>query len=767
VHAPLRPVTGHPVASAVADNTRLFGRTRLDGSGRCATLKRVHRLFSKHKGTIVNTSSRSLLASVGALLTLPGLVLISPAGATTTAPGDGAPTSPPGTGESVPDTTSVEEMLSETSNVAGAVPVTAESEVVEMDEPVTAGAGAEEVVVTAKGGDLRVVGVTWAELDAGDNLTVRLRSHDGQAWSGWSDMDITRAVTEEEAPEGSRGGTEPMVVTDAETIEVALSAPVGELPRDPQLDVIDPGESPADSGAPIGQDVVGDGAGAGQFAVPAAVVPGTPSIYSRADWGADETVRQWKPQLGEVTGVVVHHSASSNSYTAGQVPGIIRGFYQYHAVTRGWGDIGYNVIVDKFGRAWEGRYGGLTNPVIGAHASGVNDTTFGISVIGNYDVVQVPKAAFDKVAQVTAWKFAISGITTSGTAKGINNAPMKRVVGHRDVGQTACPGRYFYSRLGELTTLITSKQSGMTTVKYPGYDSVRLSGHDRYATSVAASGWSNSWAGNVFVATGQDYADALAGGPAATVADGPVLLTQPGGIPGSVAGELKRLTPRKIYVLGGRGAISDTVVRQLGAYAPVERLQGSDRYETAAAVGRKMWTDPSKVSTVYLASGQVFADALSGGAAAAKQRAPMYLTQPGGLPTATRLELQRLNPAKVVVLGGTGAVGSKVVDDVRRALPNVQIQRLSGKDRYATSAAIADAVWPNGASDAYFATGAAYADALSGVPSAGDDNAPMLLVRRTCTDEVVRSTIGRLGADARITLGGTGAIADGAVGRRC
>jgi putative cell wall-binding protein len=341
------------------------------------------------------------------------------------------------------------------------------------------------------------------------------------------------------------------------------------------------------------------------------------------------------------------------------------------------------------------------------------------------------------------------------------------VVGHYYVGQTACPGQYFIKRLPELKNLITANQSRMTTVKDPGYDSVRLSGDDRYATSVAASSWSNTWASTVFVATGQDYADALAGGPAATVADGPVLLVQPGGIPSSVAVELKRLTPKKIYVLGGRGAVSDAVVRQLGAYAPVERLQGSDRYETAASVGRKMWVDPNKVSTVYLASGQAFADALSGGAAAAKERAPMYLTQPGGLPTATRQELQRLRPAKVVVLGGSGAVGTKVVNEVKQALPSAQVQRLAGDDRYATSAAIANAVWPNGASDAYFATGAAYADALSGVPSAGDDNAPMLLVRRTCTDEVVRTAIGRLGADARVTLGGPGAVADGAVGRRC
>ncbi|WP_447924809.1 cell wall-binding repeat-containing protein [Georgenia muralis] len=691
--------------------------------------------------------------------------MLLPPAAATVAQGDATPAASV-TEAPAPDTPAASAVpTGGTATVEGAVPVKAETETVEMDEAVASSPGTEEIVVRAPGGALRVVGVTWAELDAGDDLTVRLRSHDGEAWSAWSDMEVTAALTADEAPEGTRGGTEPIVVTDAETIEVSLVAPAGQVPTDPQLDVIDPGTSPADNGAPVGKDVLGDGRG--QFAVPSVVVPGTPSIFSRADWGADESIRQWRPELGEVTGVVVHHTASSNTYAAGDVPRIIRGFYQYHAVTRGWGDIGYNVIVDKFGRAWEGRYGGLTNAVVGAHASGVNATMFGISVIGNYDQVQVPQAAFDAVARITAWKFALSGITTSGSAKGIKGAAIPRVVGHYTVAQTACPGRYFIDRLPELKNLITSYESRMTVVKDPGYATVRLSGDDRYATSVAASGWSNSWSSTVFVATGQDYADALAGGPAATVSDGPVLLVQPGGIPGSVAVELERLTPKKIYVLGGTGAVSDAVVRELASYAPVERLQGADRYETAAAVGRKMWTDPSTVSTVYLASGQAFADALSGGAAAAKQRSPMYLTQPGGLPTATRLELERLDPAKVVVLGGSGAVSSSVVTEVRIALPDVEVQRLSGQDRYATSAAIADAMWPDGASDAYFATGTSYADALSGVPSAGDDNAPLLLVRRTCTDEVVRSAIDRLDVDTRVSLGGVGAIDDGAVGRPC
>jgi hypothetical protein len=73
----------------------------------------------------------------------------------------------------------------------------------------------------------------------------------------------------------------------------------------------------------------------------------------------------------------------SNGYAADDVPAIMRSIYRYHAVSRGWGDIGYNVIADKFGRLWEGRYGGLASTVIGAHAGGFNTGTFGVSMLGN------------------------------------------------------------------------------------------------------------------------------------------------------------------------------------------------------------------------------------------------------------------------------------------------------------------------------------------------------------------------------------------------
>ncbi|OMQ16179.1 hypothetical protein A7K94_0204310 [Modestobacter sp. VKM Ac-2676] len=176
----------------------------------------------------------------------------------------------------------------------------------------------------------------------------------------------------------------------------------------------------------------------------------------------------------------MHHTADSNSYSAEDVPRILRSIYAYHAVTLGWGDIGYNVVVDKFGRAWEGRAGGLASTVVGAHAGGFNTGTFGISMLGNYDVTAVPQAVVETVANVVAWKFSLYGIDPRGTvtltsggggtaryAKG-QSVTLPTLFAHRDVGSTACPGRYGFSRMGELRSLVAQRTTVAAAVSPTG-----------------------------------------------------------------------------------------------------------------------------------------------------------------------------------------------------------------------------------------------------------------------------------------------------------
>ncbi|WP_324274281.1 N-acetylmuramoyl-L-alanine amidase [Blastococcus brunescens] len=216
--------------------------------------------------------------------------------------------------------------------------------------------------------------------------------------------------------------------------------------------LLDPGSGPADAlGGPAAASTTAHAAGT------------MPRVHSRAEWGADESIRFWDPEFpSTIKAATIHHSADGNNYTAAQVPAMLRSIYAYHTQTRGWGDIGYNVIVDKFGRIFEGRYGGLTSTVVGAHAGGFNTFTFGVSMLGNYDLVQVPQVTVNAVSEIIAWKLGLYGVDprgstvlTSGGGGTARYAAGQRVTlptvfGHRDVGSTACPGQYGYARLGEI-----------------------------------------------------------------------------------------------------------------------------------------------------------------------------------------------------------------------------------------------------------------------------------------------------------------------------
>ncbi len=183
----------------------------------------------------------------------------------------------------------------------------------------------------------------------------------------------------------------------------------------------------------------------------------------------------------------------------------------------------------------------------------------------------------------------------------------------------------------------------------------RWAGADRYATAarVAADFGSSNI---VYVATGENYPDALAGAARAGALDGPVLLVRTDEVPTATRTALSSLNPVEIRVLGGATAISDDVLTALGAYTRAERVGGADRYATAALVA----ADLASASSVYVSSGQNWPDALAGAARAGMEEFPVLLTRPGAIPTVTWSELERLNPDTVYILGGPSAVSLSV-----------------------------------------------------------------------------------------------------------
>lgn len=283
----------------------------------------------------------------------------------------------------------------------------------------------------------------------------------------------------------------------------------------------------------------------------------------------------------------------------------------------------------------------------------------------------------------------------------------------------------------------------------------RLAGADRFATAVAVSRDAHpDGARVVFLAAGDTYPDALAAGPAAHASGAPILLTGRTALPASTAAELARLSPGRVYVLGGAGVVSDAVgfaARDAAKAEHVYRVAGADRYATAARITEVF---PPAAKTVYIASGEGFADALAGGVAAARQEGTVLLTGRSVLPAATRTRLAALAPERIVVLGGTGAVDAATLTAISRAAPSADVTRVAGTDRFDTAARVAARVWPRGSATVFVGAGNRFPDALNAVPAAAKAGAPILLTGTSC--HPVQTTAARtaLKATSTVTLGG-------------
>lgn len=272
----------------------------------------------------------------------------------------------------------------------------------------------------------------------------------------------------------------------------------------------------------------------------------------------------------------------------------------------------------------------------------------------------------------------------------------------------------------------------------------RLSGANRYSTAAALSeAYFAPGVSTVFIATGENFPDALAAGPAAGVEDSPILLVRQNAVPSETAVELTRLSPSRIVVVGGPAVVSDGVMTTLGGFTSgtVTRVWGTNRYGTAAAVSTATFSPG--VGTVYVATGANFPDALAGGPAGVINDGPILLVRQNSVPGETAAELARLNPGGVVVLGGSAVVSSSVVTELE-SLVSGCVLRHWGANRYETAVAVSEAVFPTGAETVFIVTGVNFPDAVAAGPVAGMLNAPILLVTGTSVPTPTGSELTRL-----------------------
>ena len=315
---------------------------------------------------------------------------------------------------------------------------------------------------------LATIGVTWMPQDSRGELRIWGRTKVDGAWSAWTNFDFDADHgPDPQSREGRRArtGTDPVFVGDVDEVQVMLEAARGDaLPTDLRLALVDPGtatkarrEAPAIAAQTQDRPPAVKMAGASENAEE---TPARPAIYSRAQWGANERLRD-KASLhyGRVRAGFVHHTVNANNYTRDDVPALLRGIYAYHTQARGWSDIGYNFIVDRFGRIWEGRYGGVDRAVVGAHTLGYNDDAFAMSALGNFEKSHPRKVMLDAYARVFAWKLSLHGVAALSRVRA-DGKRLNAISGHSDADATACPGRYLYAQLPRIRTAAARLQPG-------------------------------------------------------------------------------------------------------------------------------------------------------------------------------------------------------------------------------------------------------------------------------------------------------------------
>lgn len=297
-----------------------------------------------------------------------------------------------------------------------------------------------------------MVALTWAT--GAPPPTARIRTRRRGVWSGWESVPLDLDVPAgEQTQKATIRGSDLMWVGRADGIQVQID---GQRPRGLSLLLLYPQLRRTDGAVEQGSNRTGSFT----RATTEARVP-EPDLVTREQWGADESLRSGRPTYNDTLKQVhVHHTVSANTYARRDVPALIRGMYAYHTQTLGWSDIGYNFLVDRFGRAFVGRAGGPRRLVRGAHTLGFNAESAGVSAIGNYETAQPTDAMLDAIAAIAAWKLDRFDRDARGTirveSEGSDKFPPGRVVrlpvidGHRDTNDTACPGHYLYEALPKI-----------------------------------------------------------------------------------------------------------------------------------------------------------------------------------------------------------------------------------------------------------------------------------------------------------------------------
>ncbi len=596
----------------------------------------------------------------------------------------------------------------------------------------------------------RLVGLSWTHDSSITALTAQIKVRSNGVWTDWQDEQKGDAGPDggtADAQSAPRDATEPLWVGHADAVEARVVSVTGPAPSDLRVELIDPGTSAAD--ATVGHTAIA--------AASASAAAAQPPIITRAQWGADESLRlRACPSGPEYTGppkvAFVHHTVTGNSYGPGDTAAIVRSIYAYHVQGEGWCDVGYNFLVDQYGQVFEGRYGGIAKAVLGAHTGGFNTDSFGVSMIGTYDTVTPSAALQASLAKLIAWKLSLSYANPQGqatlTAASFSGSRYPRgtkvtfnvISGHRDADLTACPGNAGYAILPGLRQAVAQLMvAGLVTPSDTLTPRTKAAnGSVRVTAGMLAAG---DWQLLVQDTNGQTLKTLTGSGSSV---DATWDMTGEDGAP--VAPGTYTLTLSSTQ--NGATAVPWTEPVTVGG--PFDRLSGADRYGTAVAVGQS--AAPTS-TTVVIASGQSAPDAVAAGPLAVHLAAPLLLTTPTSLPAGVSADISSRHATTAYLVGGT-AVISPAVEDQLHALGVANITRLGGPDRFSTAALVAAQVGANGGQAFVVEGHAGLTDGFTIGGIAGALGRPILMATATGVPDVTSAALSSLGVTNTTVIGG-------------
>jgi hypothetical protein len=305
-----------------------------------------------------------------------------------------------------------------------------------------------------------LVGFAW-EGSAEPAIAVRVRA-DGEAWSRWTPVPSEPDGAPD--PGGSEtivgGVSQPVWAGQADYLQYRLSR----RPPGLRLHFVNTTGTAtvSDRIETAVRGVVSDGVVALASLASAGAETRRPKMISRGGWGAEDCEPRTGPQYGSVDAAFVHHTVTANRYSRSETKSMVLAICRYHRNTNGWNDIGYNFLVDRFGRIIVGRAGGVGRAVVGAHAEGFNSQSTGVAGLGSFGSKRLSREGVRGMARLLRWKLPhhgtpVRGRTTLTSGGGSTNryppgeqVTLKRISGHRDVSPTSCPGNRLYEQLRDV-----------------------------------------------------------------------------------------------------------------------------------------------------------------------------------------------------------------------------------------------------------------------------------------------------------------------------